>query len=85
MAKAKPKRKQIEITKRALVQRINRRLAKQDYQEKIEACRSSRDRHNVGDFYRIDLNRNAVIGTHVDLDELGRELGVLKAWEAVKL
>ena len=37
----------------------------------------------MGRFYRIDLGRGVVADSDVDLEKLGRELGVLQPWEEV--
>jgi hypothetical protein len=70
------------VTARALVQRINRRLA-----YKYEAVRQTRPgtraERELGRFYIVDFNRNAVLDMHVDLESLARELGALKPWEAL--
>jgi putative component of toxin-antitoxin plasmid stabilization module len=71
---------------RALVQRIDRRLAKDD--QRLGATRSTREgmsnlRLNLGAYYVVDTNRNFVVATHVSPEDLGRELGVLKDWEAL--
>jgi len=73
-----PKRKGIPITVRALVQRINRALAKED-----QKVRSTRGRN--GAYYLINAERNVVITEpgHLDLEALGRELGVLDRFEYV--
>ena len=69
------------ITVRALLQRINRRLNK-DF-ERVYKLRSPRPPYmeTYGDYYRVDLQINGVVDTDVDLEDLGRELGVMKAWE----
>ena len=36
---------------------------------------------NLGDYYRIDTYRNFVVDTFVNLEYLGRELGVLRPGE----
>jgi hypothetical protein len=69
------------VTERALVQRINRRLAK-DF-ETLKAARGGRWRSTTGDYYVVDLQRNAIARTNVDPEALGRELGVLHAYERV--
>jgi len=83
MAKPKAKvRATVTVTKRAIMQRINRALAKQG--ELLRANRSSSYQHDLGHYYVIDLRLNAVVGKDVDLTELGKELGVLKDWESVE-
>lgn len=54
------------------IARINRQLAKR--WEKVCTSRSWRMKSNVGERYLLDVYRNAVILTHVDLDSLEREL-----------
>jgi hypothetical protein len=72
MAKQLKKR---PVTWRAVVQRVNRRLAHDG--EMLRADRSS------GEHYIVDIQRNAVTAQHVDVEELGRELGVIRPWEEV--
>ena len=36
---------------------------------------------SVGDYYVIDYRRNFVVQKDVDIEDLARELGVLKPWE----
>jgi hypothetical protein len=40
-------------------------------------------RLDVRDFYIVDIKRNFIARKEIDLEALARELGVLKAWEAV--
>jgi len=79
---AKTMAKQVLVSKRATIQRINRALAKSDQQ--LKACRSNSQWHrDLGDYYVVDLSRNGIVGTDIDLGAYGRELGVLAAWETV--
>jgi len=71
----------VPVTKRAILQRINRAMAP-DFQG-VRAVRGDRWRQELGDYYALDFSRNFIIEKHVDLEELGRRLGVLKAWERV--
>ena len=69
-----------QISRRALVTRINRALAKQG--QALRRCRqSSRWHPDLGDYYAVDLGRNGIVDTHVDLVAKGRELGVLRPSE----
>lgn len=68
------------VTMRALIQRINRKLGTY---EQVRKSRSSGAKYDLGDFYIIDHNRNFITATHVDPEELGRELGVLRPFETV--
>jgi hypothetical protein len=72
------------ISARALIQRINRRLT-QDYVVLKIARQRSPDPSVLGHgrYYILDLNDNVITRNDVDLDALGRELGVLKPWEEV--
>ena len=69
------------VAKRALVQRINRALRKDD--EVLKATRGARARSDLGEFYVVDTVRNAITDKRVDLEALGRKLDVLQAWEAM--
>jgi len=61
-----------------VVQRINRVL-----RAKQKALRVARNRwrSDLGDYYIVDFSQNTIVETHVDLEVLARELGVLHAWE----
>jgi hypothetical protein len=72
-------RPRVPVSERAVTQRINRKLAASG--EKLQKCRSDRWRHDVGDWYVIDVDRNLVLHKHVGLEELGRKLGVLHEYE----
>jgi hypothetical protein len=68
----------LPVTERALFARVNRALAKKE--ERL--CKShpnSRLRYNIGTFYRVDQRR--VVATHVDLEAIASELGVLAGYE----
>jgi hypothetical protein len=82
MAKSKPKERKVMITERALAQRINRALAKEDEGLK-KAKAGSRMDIEYGRYYTLDYSRNQVIHSGVDIESLGRELGVLKPYEAL--
>jgi hypothetical protein len=70
------------VTERALLRRINRKLAKD--QEVVRRCReNSRGFHDLGTYYRVDLTTNLVVDTHIDIETLGRELDVLGESESV--
>ena len=59
----------------ALTKRINRLLRSNG--EMLRKTRGARARFDFGDYYLHDLAGNFVIQTDVDVEELGRELGVL--------
>ena len=72
----------VRVTLRALIGRINRKLAKEGRAGKrLFTARSwSVD---TGHYYVVDLDRNVIEYTVGDPVELARELGVLRAWEEV--
>jgi hypothetical protein len=37
----------------------------------------------MGRYYIIDTEHNAISALHVDLEKLGRKLGVIEPWEEV--
>jgi hypothetical protein len=92
-AKAKQARK-VPVTMRALVQRINRKLAASEDLEKsdwqLRAVRSAKWRQKWGDFIvvtdglRSEGYAAGVEKTRVDPEKLGRELGVLRQWEKLE-
>jgi hypothetical protein len=73
--------KTVPVTMRALIQRINRKLAKEN--EALKATRGESARQQIGDYHIIDVSRNFLVQFHVDPEALGRDLGVLRAWESV--
>ena len=74
-------RKRVSVTMKALVQRINRRLHKDE--EQLRKTRGARALLDLGEWYIVNWNRNFIVAQHVDPEELGRELGVLQEWEAL--
>lgn len=75
------------VSSRALLQRINRALERRaktegGMWEKLIACRpGTRDYADLGAFYEVDYEKNAITGKYIDLEKFGRELEVLKPWE----
>ena len=72
----------VQITKRALVQRINRYLAKEN-KALHQTGRSNRTEEQFGTYYIIDTAMNCVTADHIDLVEYGRQIEVLKLYEEV--
>ena len=70
------------VTKRAIVQRINRALAREG--QKLIA-RRGKWRSELGDFYIVDVIRNAITNEYVDLEDCGRGLKVLAEWEQLEV
>jgi hypothetical protein len=76
--------KTVPVTMRALTQRINRKLKQDD--QVLKAARTDQTRMDVGQFYIVDYSdsKSGYVARHdVDLEELGRELGVLEQWESL--
>ena len=69
----KPKSDKLPITKRALAQRINRKLANDN--KRLVFDRSTEQLH------LIDLKTLSVVLRSVNLAELGAKLDVIKGWE----
>ena len=69
----------LNLSKPALVARINRKLAHEDQQ--LKATRGERARRELGDYYIVDVNRNLIVAKDCDLVKLARGLGVLKPFE----
>jgi hypothetical protein len=75
------KAESVPVSLRALVQRVNRALKKKG--RLLKAARGERARTEVGDYYLIDVERNFLTDKHVNVEVLGRELGVLQPWEVL--
>ena len=71
----------VPITMRALVQRVNRRLAKEE--KILKKARGREELACFGDYYVLDYAANEIFDDHVDRLALARELGVLHGWETV--
>ncbi len=70
------------ITEAALLKRINRKLAHKG--EVVKKARGARERQDLGVYYLVDERANVLVAWHVDLPQLGRELGVLAPTETVE-
>jgi len=73
-----------KVSQRAALARINRTLLK-DHDKRLHKCPAgSQYNAELGDYYTVDLSINMIVDKHVDLQDLGEELGVIKKWEAVE-
>jgi hypothetical protein len=70
----------ITVSESVIIKRINRRLTRDG--ERLRTLRSERDWPTLGTFYIVDQS-NAVVYRHVDLEQLGRELGALRPGEGL--
>ncbi len=71
-----------KVSKKNLIQRINRQLGKNHL--KLKTNTSKKWQKDLGDYYVLDSKMNAVIHDHVDLETFGREKGVLKDNETLR-
>ena len=72
------------VSTRAIIQRINRVLAKNGSDEQLKTARGWRYLQNCGQYYTINLHYNCIARHDVSPKDLARELGVLKPYEEVK-
>lgn len=70
-----------QVTERALVARINRKLAQEG--EQMHRTRGERWRGDLGCFYITDTRTHALIAASCTPEGVGRELGVLRPGETV--
>jgi hypothetical protein len=71
------------VSERALFSRVDHKLRHDG--EKLCRCRfDSRWWSDLGDIYAIDVTRNAVVATNIDLEAWARELDVLREWEELE-
>ena len=75
------KKQRVGVTESALIQRLNRKLKADG--AKLKTARSEGVERDVGRYFIVDVQRNFIAIQHVDLEELGRKLEVLKPWEEV--
>ncbi|MEP7366188.1 MAG: hypothetical protein ABI972_23265 [Acidobacteriota bacterium] len=74
--------KKVPITHRALIQRINRKLAQDGMILKTARLYSTgHENTNLGRYYIVDRTKNTLAFSHCDLDYWGKRVGVLAEWE----
>lgn len=70
----------VPVSERALLARINRRLAAKG--QAVKKCREqSRWHKDLGSHYLVDVRANLIAATDVDLGDTAKELGLLKPYE----
>ena len=74
-------KQRVPITEKALYQRINRKLRADG--EVLKRARGSVET-TLGEYYVVNVERHYVAQHHIDLAELGRELGVMAEWESLQ-
>jgi len=82
VTKAKPTaRPSVPVSRRALFQRVSRKLAR-DEGERLLTCREdSRAFQQMGRYYTVDGKRNTVTRRDVDLEALAHEIKAIAPWE----
>ena len=76
MAKTKTK---VPIAERALVARINRKLAADG--QKLKKARGANTESSVGLFFIVNVQGNYVAHQRVDIVDLAQKLKVMEEWE----
>jgi hypothetical protein len=69
--------KKLQVSRRALITRVNRWLA--DDGKKLKADRH----HQLDEYYSIDVKRGVVIERVTDIEHFAREIGVLHDYERI--
>jgi hypothetical protein len=78
------------VSEQALIKRINRRIGGYDakrciaWGERLRKNNSDRWWSDLGGYYTVDWNSNAVTSAHVNLEQYGREVGALTGREALE-
>ncbi len=75
-------RARVPVGERSLIQRLNRRLAKDN--RKLFMSRSRAAEAEFGKFYIADTATGEVTASIIDLEGLGRDLGMLHLWEQLE-
>jgi hypothetical protein len=78
MAKTDPK---IEISERALFQRVQRRLGSSG--DTLKVPRGERMRRELGPYYVVN-SRSTITDSRINLESYARKLGALQPWEALE-
>jgi hypothetical protein len=73
----------VPVTSRALMQRLNRALWEEDLMVK-KTRPQGRARIDLGEFYLVNWRINGVADKNIDLEDYGREYGVLADYEEVR-
>lgn len=80
MSEAKTK---VPVSERAVFARVKRKLAQDG--EILKKCRfDSRWYNDLGDYYTVDAQFNAIRDRQVPLEAWAREMGLLQPWEQLE-
>ena len=72
---------QVNVSERAVMQRINRRLTRED--KRIHRARRWPEHLKLGKHYIIDELKNVVCDSHVFIEQYAREIGAMQPWECL--
>lgn len=76
------KHAKVPVTSRALIQRINRAMRKNEDDRVVKKTRGRKP--SVGEFYVLNTRGNWVDFPDVDLVELAKEYEVIQPWEELR-
>lgn len=76
------KRPDIKLTERAVQRRINRALLAD--REMVCKARGAAAIAQLGVYFRVRLDDERLLETHVNLDSIARKLHVLAEWESIE-
>lgn len=77
------KAKKVPVSERAILARINRKISGEG--RIIRKCRENSSGFSyLGRYHEVDVYKNTVTATHVDLESWAKEEGVLKDYETVE-
>lgn len=71
--------KKLPVSRRALVARVNRKLAIEG--QVLRCSKGYSCRLELGDYFLVDLHSNLITAQHVDLVELAKDQGTLRSFE----
>jgi hypothetical protein len=74
----------VKVSRRALLQRLNRVLARSGHVLKKSRPTKYGSRYGLGDYYVVDLRANVIRRRDVDIRKLARRNGVLAPWERLE-
>ena len=80
--KPKGKAPKVSLSARAVLARVNRKLAPEGSVLK-RWRQDSRNHDELGDYYMVNSNSNGIFKVQCELEEEARELGVLGEWEVL--
>lgn len=70
------------VSRRAVLQRVNRKLAKDGLTLKVST--GGQAQIEVGQYFVLDVKRGAVIERHIKLEQFAKKSGVLADWERME-